>query len=84
MSRHRPAPDHPWRRFRLFKKGVLEMSIPAKQMEVERVMNLVRAFGWELQTQEMGETSIKLTIIKKLSAESLAAGGAGGGGTSPA
>lgn len=59
------------------------MSIPAKQLEVERVMNLVRSFGWELEKQEMLETSIKLTIIKKLSPESLAAGAAFGGGTSP-
>lgn len=76
--RYRPSADHPWRRFGLFKKGVLEMSIPVKQMEVERVMNLVRAFGWELVTQTMGEAEITLTIRKKLSPESLAAQGVGG------
>jgi len=59
------------------------MAIPVKQMEVERVMNLVRAFGWELLTQTMGEAEVSITIRKKFSPESLAAAGVGSPGTSP-
>ena len=80
--RHRPAPDHPWRRFRLFGKEVKELAIPIKQMEVERAMNMVKAFGWEMVKQEMGELEVVLTIRKKFGPETLAAAG-GGPGTSP-
>jgi len=45
------------------------MGIPAKQLEVERVVNLIRAFGWELQEQKFGETAITITVTKKLSPE---------------
>jgi hypothetical protein len=80
--RCRPAPDHPWRRFRLFGKEVKRLSIPIKQMAVERAMNMVKAFGWELVKQEMGEKDVQLTIRLKFSPETVAAAG-GGPGTSP-
>lgn len=73
--RHRPAPDHPWRRFWLFKKGVLEMAIPRKQMDVERMMNLIRAFGWELEKQEMADLKTTVTVSKIYTPEAAAAGG---------
>ena len=80
--RRRPAPDHPWRRFRLFGKEARGLSVPIKQMAVERAMNMVKAFGWEMIKQEMGETEVVLTIRLKFSPETVAAAG-GGPGTSP-
>jgi len=58
------------------------LSVPIKQMAVERAMNMVKAFGWEMIKQEMGETEVVLTIRLKFSPETVAAAG-GGPGTSP-
>jgi len=59
------------------------MAIPTRQMEVERVMNLIRAFGWELVQQTMGEAKITLVVEKKLSPEVVAAGPGPGAGPAP-
>jgi len=51
------------------------MAIPVKQMAVEKAMNLLRAFGWELVRQEMGERDVVITVRKVFTAEELAAAG---------
>jgi len=57
------------------------LAIPRKQMDVERMMNLVRAFGWELESQQMGDLKVTVTLSKIYTPEAAAAGG--GLGTSP-
>jgi hypothetical protein len=59
------------------------VAIPIRQMEIERVMNLVRALGWELVEQRIGETVLTITIQKRLSAETLGSAGAGPGVPGP-
>ena len=56
------------------------MAIPAKQLEIERLVNMARAFGWELLESKIGEAVLTVTLTKKLPPEMMA----GGGGTSPA
>lgn len=46
---------------------------PTVEMEVERVMNLVRGFGWEKAKEELVGDEIHITIKKK-SAAAAAAG----------
>jgi len=46
---------------------------PTIEMEVERVMNLVRGFGWEKAKEEILADEIHITIKKK-SAAAAAAG----------
>lgn len=38
-------------------------------LEVERVMNLVRGFGWEQREMKVGEDKVILTIEKKVIVE---------------
>jgi len=78
MARRRPAADHPWRRFRLFGKEVVRLAIPRKQMDVERMMNLIRAFGWELESQQMADLKTTVTVSKVYTPETAAAGGSPG------
>jgi len=49
------------------------MDAPTVLMEVERVMNLVRGFGWEKVKEEIIGDEIHITIKKK-SAAAAAAG----------
>ena len=44
------------------------MQAPTVAMEVERVMNLVRGFGWEKVKEELVEDEIHITLKKKSSA----------------
>jgi len=46
---------------------------PTVIMEVERVMNLVRGFGWEKVKEELVEDEIHITIKKKSAAAASAA-----------
>ncbi len=36
------------------------------EIEIQRVMNLVRGFGWEKRKEEIQGNTIKITIEKKL------------------
>ena len=38
-------------------------------LEIERATNLLRGFGWKLKKQEVTETEITLTIVKKSEVE---------------
>jgi hypothetical protein len=38
-------------------------------LEIERVLNLIRGFGWEMEKKEITDTGITLTITKKLAKE---------------
>ncbi len=38
-------------------------------LEIERAINLIRGFGWDLKKQEITETEITLTIVKKREVE---------------
>jgi len=40
-----------------------------REIEVQRVMNLVRGFGWEKEREEMVGGFIKITISKKIMSE---------------
>lgn len=40
-----------------------------REIEVERIMNLVRGFGWEKEREELIGQDLKLTITKKLVTE---------------
>ena len=55
------------------KGGDEEMEGPTVLMEVERVMNLVRGFGWEKVKEEIVEDEIVITIKKKSAAAVAAA-----------
>jgi len=44
------------------------MDAPTVMMEVERVMNLVRGFGWEKTKEEIVGDEIHITIKKKSAA----------------
>jgi len=43
------------------------MSIDQDKIEIERIDNLVRNFGWEKVSEELTETEIVLTLKKKRS-----------------
>ena len=49
------------------------------QMEAERIMNLVRGFGWEKTNEEFLDGELKITVAKKLASpeDSLPQSGAG-------
>jgi len=53
------------------------MQAPTVEMEVERVMNLVRGFGWEKVKEEIVGDEIHIQIMKK-SPAALVAGPAPG------
>lgn len=38
-------------------------------LEIDRLMNLIRGFGWEMTTKEVTDDAITLTITKKIAAE---------------
>ena len=38
-------------------------------IEVDRLLNLIRGFGWELKSKEITEEEIILTIKKKIPAK---------------
>lgn len=57
--------------------GDKDMEGPSVVMEVERVMNLVRGFGWEKVKEEIIGDKIRITIEKK--SEAAAAAGTGPG-----
>jgi len=48
------------------------MDAPTVAMEVERVMNLVRGFGWDKVREELVEDEIHITIKKKSAAAATA------------
>lgn len=49
------------------------MQLPTVQLEVERVMNLIRGFGWEKVKEEISEGEIHLEIVKKTAAAEVGA-----------
>jgi len=53
------------------------MDAPTVEMEVERVMNLVRGFGWEKAKEELVADEIHITIKKKSPAAAAAGPGPG-------
>ena len=53
------------------------MDAPTVAMEVERVMNLVRGFGWEKAKEELVADEIHITIKKKSPAAAAAGPGPG-------
>ena len=53
------------------------MAGPTVMMEVERVMNLVRGFGWEKSKEEIIEDEVHITIKKKIEAAAAISGGVG-------
>jgi len=54
------------------KGGERKMDAPTVQMEVERLMNLVRGFGWEKVREEIINDEIHITIRKKSAAAAAA------------
>lgn len=42
-------------------------------IEVERVVNLVKGFGWELESTHEDETSLQITIKKTVTPPAVAA-----------
>lgn len=56
------------------------MSEVQDQLDVERLNNLIRGFGWNLVKQEFLTGKIVLQIEKARVSESLIEGGAGGPG----
>lgn len=53
------------------------MQLATVQMEVERVMNLIRGFGWEKRKEEVSEGEIRLEIFKVTAAAEQAAAAPG-------
>jgi len=53
------------------KKGGDSMAVPVKKLEVERVMNLVTGFGWDMVEERHSNGDIIITIKKTLTAEQL-------------
>lgn len=49
------------------------MEMPTVELEVERLMNLVRGFGWEKIKEELVEGEIQITIKKQTPAATAAA-----------
>ena len=49
------------------------MDVPTVGMEVERLMNLVRGFGWEKVKEEIVADEILITVKKKSAAAVTAA-----------
>jgi len=54
------------------KGGERQMDAPTVQMEVERVMNLVRGFGWEKVKEELVKDEIHITMKKRTPAAATA------------
>ena len=48
------------------------MDAPTVELEVERVMNIVRGFGWEKVKEELVADEIHITIKKKSAAAAAA------------
>jgi len=47
-----------------------------KEIEIERMMNLVRGFGWEKKKEEVVGDELLVTLSKKLAPETVAFAGA--------
>jgi len=41
------------------------MQLPTVSLEVERLMNLVRGFGWELSKQAVSDGKITVELVKE-------------------
>lgn len=48
------------------------MDVPTVQMEVDRVINLVRGFGWDKVKEEIIKDEIHITMKKKSAAAAAA------------
>jgi len=53
------------------------MDLPTIEMEVERIMNLVRGFGWEKKKEEIIGDEIHILLVKKSPGAELAGRGPG-------
>lgn len=51
------------------------MATDIKRLEVERILNLVRGFGWDMVEQKFLNADIIVTFKKTLTPEQLAAAG---------
>lgn len=49
--------------------GEMIMDKAQRIIEVQRVVNLVRGFGWELETIREDSTSLQITIMKAVTPE---------------
>lgn len=38
-------------------------------LEIDRLMNLIRGFGWEMTAKEVTDDAVTLTITKKMATE---------------
>ena len=47
-------------------KGGEKMAVPLKQMEIERVTNLIGGFGWDLVESRFTNETIVITVRKEL------------------
>ena len=45
------------------------MPADLKQFERERVINMLKAFGWEMQSTSIDGDKVTITIVKTVSAE---------------
>lgn len=50
----------------MHKGGGDKMAEPSVALEVERVMNLIRGFGWEKREEKLEADKVVLVIEKKL------------------
>lgn len=42
------------------------MTALPSDLEIERLMNLIRGFGWEMTKKEISDTEIVLTVKKEI------------------
>lgn len=45
------------------------MTVLPVDLEIDRLLNLIHGFGWEMEKKEISETEIILTIKKKISSK---------------
>ena len=45
------------------------MAVDLKQFERERVINMLKAFGWEMQSTSIDGDKLTITIVKTVKAE---------------
>jgi len=50
----------------IHREGVRHMAGPEVALEVERVMNLIRGFGWEKREEKLEADKVVLVIEKKV------------------
>lgn len=53
------------------------MAVDIKKMEVDRIENLVRGFGWEIVETRFTDGEIIVTVKKKLTPEAVGPGSPG-------